>query len=353
MGAPRIDRLDKNFFINSAIEHWQRGTSVTINTASGLAALIADRFHYGSTGTTVKNYSIQRSTDIPNNQIRFSYQWSCLTAISSPAASDYVYPISVRLQGIDSRYLYQKKVTIGVWIKPSLPTATFPVQTSISINLFGSTSNKTFVKSISLSQNNIWQWVTSEVDIDSNDIFDGSLGMVVGFLISGGTNGQAPSNNTWVSGTYYYGAGNYNMMSSNGNVLRFTMPTLVLGEIKSTLDGSHLILSTRDHGEELVSCQRYYYQTNPGGDYKFSGNKYPFFYGDADASRTFSQQIWYPATMRALPVLTFSTSGTSTNIIDGSSAATNQRLDGFSAAVITSGAGGFSTGFPFIADAEL
>lgn len=273
MGAPRIDKLDKNFFINSALEYWQRvaGNLTTINQSGGINFLAADRVHAGSTGPTVKNYSVIRSSDIPHKLLSNSFRFNCLTAISSPAAADYVVPFSIRMEGRDARNLYSKKITIGVWVKLTAPGATFPLQTSIVINRSAESPVRTYAHPVTINTNAAWQWVQFSVELEGGTTgFDNALALEANFGASGGVTNQASTVNAWINNYAYYSPGDFNMMSNNGNILQFAMPTLVLGEAE--LDGNTLIMAGRNLTEELILCQRYFEKSYNVGNALNSGD---------------------------------------------------------------------------------
>jgi hypothetical protein len=124
--------------------------------------------------------------------------------------------------------------------------------------------------------------------------------------------------------------------------------------LEGDIDSVDYAYFSRSFTQELLACQRYYVQTNPTtADYKSGGGQYPLLAGVATGNQNFQFPIKLPNEMRVLPVFTVSTGGLSSNIVDGGTAALAISKDSFTARVTSTGAGGWSTGFPFIANAEI
>lgn len=66
MGAPRIDRLEQNYFINGAFKYFQRGTNIAI--PGGIAYTTADRWRIGFNAPLTNPVSFQSGT-IPSGGI--------------------------------------------------------------------------------------------------------------------------------------------------------------------------------------------------------------------------------------------------------------------------------------------
>jgi hypothetical protein len=272
--APRIDRIDRNFIINSNMEFWQRvvGNTSTVNDATSANLYTADRFLCGRSGPTVKNFSIVRSTDVPSvsaagGRIPYSYQFSCLTAIASPAAADIVQPLQTRLEGYDYADLYDKEVTFGVWVKLTAPSVTFPV-TNFPMSM--QTATHSYVTHVQIDANDTWQFVTFTLDMGTfGSVFDHNLALRVSMAGSTGTSSHASSLNTWLPEADRFAvSGSFNIMGFNTNVLKITGLRLVIGP---SVEADAFMRAGRSRAEELLMCQRYYeksYDTNvtPGSN---------------------------------------------------------------------------------------
>lgn len=261
MGAPRLERLDKNIIINGWMDYWQRvvGGTTTINDAAGGNTYTADRYLCGRAGSTTKNFSILRSTDVPTiaqagGKAAYSYQVNFLTA-HTPAATDTCSVMQYRLEGYDYAKIHDKTVAIGFWIKLT-STATFPI-TNFPVALNGTTHS--YVTHVTINANNTWQFVKFQVPMGIfGTQFTTSLAMRLTIGSASGSNFQTATLNSWVSGPdYFNSSASFNLFSVNTNVMRVTGVTLIEGTTDMLNEGS-MIRAGANISEELALCQRYY-----------------------------------------------------------------------------------------------
>jgi hypothetical protein len=261
MGAPRIERLDVNGIINAGMDRWERvlGATTTVNTATPTSGYTADRFRYGTTGTTVKNFSVLRSTDIPSaaqvgERLNYSYQFNCLTAITSPASGDVVVPIQYLMEGQDYAKYHGKLATFGFWIKVT-STATFPINVPVAFSAPQVT--RCYVTTVSVTANNTWQFVTFNLTFESAGAFafdnSAALKITVGAGAVGSAN-LAASANTWVAGDSFSVSGAFNSMGVNTNVIRVTGFGIYEGAVSP--QGNFIRAGRSLHGDFLL-CKRY------------------------------------------------------------------------------------------------
>lgn len=262
MGVPRIERFEQNAIINGSMSFWQRvaAATTTVNTATPVPqTYAADRHGYLTAGSTVKNFSIVRSSDLPTmaqmgENLANSYMFSCLTAITSPAATDLVLPLRHRLEGFDYQRFPGNVATLGFWIKVT-STASFPISVPVAI---GNTS-RSYVTTVPVAANNIWQFCTVQVTFEgvSGYSFDNSMGIQITIGAGAvGSNFVAGSANTWLAGDFYGVSGAFNSMGVNTNVVRVAAMSLVLGVADAA--GGNFVRAGRSRMVEFQMCQRFY-----------------------------------------------------------------------------------------------
>lgn len=257
--APRIDRIDRNSWINGNFDFWQRwaGVTNTINTATGISAYHTDRLLYATSGATVKNFSIVRSTDVPTfiqsgHQSQYSYLLTCITPIASPAAGDAVNN-EYRMEGLDYARFHGKTGYLNFWVKNSV-AGTYPI--SVYAN---NPVNMTLVTSYTVNSPNTWEYKSIPLTFQSAGgyAFDNSWQISIR-LISGaiGSTYVAPSINTWVSGNYLtHSSITGNIMGAAGQTIRMAQVSLTETPMAAGMGYERF---GRSYAGELLACQRYY-----------------------------------------------------------------------------------------------
>lgn len=273
----RLERLEKNFIKNGSLEFWQRlgAGVVTVNTSTAVAAYHADRVKYGTSGLSVKNFSIQRSAVVPSIQgfkIPFSYQFNCLTAMT-PFGSDVTNPWQYVMEGRDYRDLHGRYAGLGFWVQLTAPAATFPVQLPIA---FSNNANRSYVTSFQVNANNVPQFIPISILFQDAGAwnFDNNAALKITIGSSAGGTYQGPLNQ-WFEGANenFSFAGAFNIMSNNGNILRLSALQLFsLGNEANVVfnpSGQEFVRAGYDYSVEKRLCQRYFQKsyeinTNPG-----------------------------------------------------------------------------------------
>lgn len=296
MGAPRIERLDLNGILNGGMDSWfrfyQTTPTVTVNTATGIAqSYVADRMGYGTAGSTVKNFTIARSTQVPTRAqvgelLNYSLQFSCVTAITSPAATDVVLPIRYRMEGRDYAKYHGKTSTFGFWIFVT-SSASFPIQVPVA---FGNTS-RSYVTTVQVNANSTWQFCTVTVPFESSGSysFDNSLGIQITIGAGAVGSNYLATPNTWSSGDLYGVSGAFNVMGVNTNIMRVTGIGMVEGV--GDLSGNFVRQGRTIQGEEYL-LQRYFRLITGTG-------------GVAVSTTTADQSVAFFPEMRAAPTMGF------------------------------------------------
>jgi hypothetical protein len=241
-GAAASPYVLKNRIINGAMQVWQRGTSVTTS-----GAYTADRW------TEVSGNSNQhiQSTDAPTN---FGYSMQIIGVGAN---------INQRIESLNCQDLSGQTVTVSFWVKNTSGTD------SLIAALYYANTADTFS---SLTQ------IGSTVTISSN-----------------------PSS-SWTQYTTTFTS----LPAGSKNGLSLYLARLGTGAVSTTwyLTGVQLEIGTsatpferRLYGQELVNCQRYYWQKNSETSYAAFGS------GTMNSATGARIYLDYPTTMRAIPTI--------------------------------------------------
>lgn len=245
--TPRLDRLDKNYIINGAMDFWQRSTSMT--TVDSI--YVADRFvptDFGSQSTTTS-----RSSDVPStSNVQYSYQVQVGTANASPTAGHHE-TIRHHIEGNNFAQLKGKTFTLGFWVKSSL--------TGIYSAVFGnSAQDRVLVKEYTINAANTWEYKTITVlhDPSGTWLYDTGKGLTVTFALMAGSNYRV-SPNVWQGTAALASVNQVNFVGTVSNIFRMTAISLVQGE--NAIDSSEFVRAGNSYAGELQSCQRYFQKT--------------------------------------------------------------------------------------------
>lgn len=256
-----IPSSPRNLAINGALDFWQEkaGTTTTVNTATATSGYAADMFQYFSGGSTVKNYSVQRSTNIPSLsqsgfQSIYSYQYTQIGAISSFAASDYMEPIRYNMEGLDFAKITGKSITVGFWFFASVAGI---YNVSFSNFLF----TRAYATTFSVTGANTWQFVSISIPLDptlGSYSYDNTASFVVTIGGLGGSSFQTSSLNQWYSTatSQFVATTATNWMATAGAIIRMAQFSIIEGPLGFSSTGFARAGDTVQ--EELAMCQRYY-----------------------------------------------------------------------------------------------
>lgn len=257
----------KNYAINGALDFWQEkaGTTTTVNTATTANGYTADMLLYASVGSTVKNYSIVRSTDVPSFaqsgfQSTYSKLFTMLTGISSFAATDTVEPFQYRMEGLDYAKIHGKATTFGFWFKAS-------VAGTYNFAMTNASEARTYTTTFTAGAG-VWEYkkITVVMDTTGTWNFDTNMGVNIRIGHYGGSNYTASSLDQWNSTTSKYSASTAtNWMATTNATIRIAQFSIVEGSLGLSAQGFQRANKTIQG--EFANCQRYYWRTLPG----FSG----------------------------------------------------------------------------------
>ena len=289
----------RSMLINGAFQIWQRGTSAI--TVSGDDIFAADRFKGWANGGGT--FTVEQSTDVPNNEFEFSAKLTNTATDGSVAAGDF-YAYATDIEGYNvSQLAYghsdAKAVTLSFWVKSSL-TGTY------CIALYSTTADRSHIKEYTISSANTWEKKT--ITITSGDT-TGSWnrtngnGLRIYWDLGSGSTYQA-SADTWLASQDFSTTNQAAWIGSSSATFYITGVQLEIGETATPFEH-------RSHGDELARCQRYYVQLINGSDHSVS-------IGSALGSGANQARavVQFPVEMRSSPSIV-SNSGTNYFTIEG------------------------------------
>lgn len=255
--TPRIDNLESNLIINGGLDFWQR-YGATVSTFSAPSAdLTADRIKSTNQGSTVKAYTVQRSSDIPSfAQSGFGASYSHLSTVTTLTASfsdaaDLIAPFFHRLEGYEYARIHSQLITIGFWFKAS--------QTgNYALCLNGKADfSRNYSTTFNVPVAGAWQFVSETIQLENISGYDFTINSGLEISIGGlsGTNFSTNTQNVWQSGPRYTVSGVVNWMATNAATIQVAMFSCIKGIGLSSTSFSR---SGKSIVDELLLCQRYF-----------------------------------------------------------------------------------------------
>jgi hypothetical protein len=271
----------RNIVINGAFSIFQRGTSAT--TVNGNDIFAADRFKGWANGGGT--FTVEQSTDVPNNEFEFSAKLTNTATDGSVAAGDN-YRWATDLEGYTvSRLAYghsdAKAVTLSFWVKSSL-TGTYCGA------LYSTTASRHYIYEYTISSANTWEKKT--ITITSGDT-TGSWnktngnGLRIYWGFGSGTDYQGTAG-AWTAGEKWETSNQAAWIGSASATFYITGVQLEVGETATPFEH-------RSFGDELARCQRYYCQSTGSNIHAVQYN-----------STTYLGDVFYPQTMRSTATIT-------------------------------------------------
>lgn len=296
----------KNLAINGALDFWQHnvGNTISINTATPQPNVwSADMVRWTTGGSTVKNISLQRSTNIPTLaqsgfQSTYSLQFTINTGIAAPAAGDYVIPFWYALEGFDYARIHSKTVTFGFWVQASVPG-------NYNFALQNAAFNRSWGTTFPIFSSNTWEYKTITVALDDTGTwnFDNQQGLNIYIGSVAGSTATLPTPNVWTGANQFAVSGSTNWMATSGATFRVAQFSIVEGSLGFGPLGFQRAGDTIQ--EELAMCQRFYRKSFPLATAPATGT------GTGGASRARAYAANYlvvelrrDSSMRAAPTVT-------------------------------------------------
>lgn len=254
----------KNYVINGGLDFWQEkgATVTTINTTSTVTSYSSDMLGFVSAGTTVKNYSLARSTDVPTPaqsgfQSTYSALFTMITGISSFASGDIILPFEYRMEGLDYSKIHGKQVTMGFWIKASA-TGTY------SVSIRNSAGTRSYVTTVSVNNPNTHEFKTITLTLDTaaaSYSFDNTSALLVNLCTFSGATYQTATLNQWQAGNFTTATTATNYMATSGATVRISQLSIVEGSLG--LGDKGFQRAGKNISQELSMCQRYFEKSFP------------------------------------------------------------------------------------------
>ena len=273
----------KNRLINSAMVIDQRnaGASVTAGTTVNYPV---DRF--GVYGSQASKFTAQQSSTAPTG---FSNSILITSSSAYSVTSSDIFRLQHYIEGFNTADLMfgtanAKTVTLSFWVRSSL-AGTF------GGSLMNSGTNRAYPFSYAISVADTWEQKSITIAGDTTGTWVGATngiglrifwGLGVGSTYSGTSGAWNATDNNSVTGAV-------SVVGTNGATFYITGVQLEVGSTATSFD-------YRPYGTELALCQRYY-QYYYGASGKMSQ--------PASSSTYVAMPVYYKATMRATPTVTW------------------------------------------------
>ncbi len=293
---------NRNLIINGAMNVSQRATS---STSSGNHT--CDRWTVNFQAFDQLAVTQSQSTTTPSG-FSNSLKVEVTTAETALAADELMY-VSYRIEAQDLQQLGYggsgaKAVTLSFWVRSSLTG-------KYSVLFYQDDATRSNTPSFTISTADTWEYKTITIDGDTGGTInnDNGAGLSLYITLAAGTNFAGTPHSGW--GAYaatddFSFSDNVNFAAQTGT-FNITGVQLELGEQATPFEH-------RSFGDELASCQRYYYQA---GYDQNAGVDTTVFAGVA-ASATLAAQCYrkHPVEMRTPPTMAL---GGSVTAYDGDS----------------------------------
>lgn len=261
MKSPVLKQTDPKHFnpiINGAFDFFQRGNTLTSSPTTGYSSYFADRFKYFLSAGAAKGLTLNNTTSVPSSPYitaNNSMQVVNDVAIASFPSGEYLNPIRQIIEGVIFTPIFGKDFTVGFWMN-----ATFTGKISVSVQ--NHDSSRCFVSLVDVTPG--WQHYVVQVPWDSgliNRNIDAVLSVDIGGVT--GTDFQAPSLNSWLSGGYSSHANATVWSANTGTIFYITEVQIRSGSWSSDDLKYSFVRCGESYQLERLLCQRYYEKSWP------------------------------------------------------------------------------------------
>jgi hypothetical protein len=274
-----------SLIVNGAMQVAQRGTSETGVTTSGYKTVDRFRASENSLGTAVFTHA--QATDAPDGFAN-SLKLTTTTAEGAVAAADR-FSITYAIEGQDLQRLQYgtssaKKVTLSFYVKSSL-TGTYSVAFYAT-----NASNRLITSTYTINSTDTWELKTITFDGDTSVAFtnDNTAGLTIFFNLGAGSDSTSTDSTSWID---YASTGiAYGQTAQFQNTLNATWQ---ITGVKLEVGEQATPFEHRSYGDELLRCQRYYWQFNQSNSFIYASATY--------ATNNHRLTVQHPVTMRTEP----------------------------------------------------
>jgi len=305
----------KNLLYNGAMMINQRGPQSGITSSQ----YTLDRWQLGDgTGGT---FQVSQSTNVPDG-FQNAWLFETTTADTDLSSGTQYVNFFQKLEGQDVKQLAYgtpsaKATTLSFWVKSSKAG-----QFASELEISGGVN----VQPWTVNQVDTWEYKTVTFEGNTSTAINPTTSTGMWVVVCWMAAGPGISGPNFQSGwralnqTERLPENIANMADSTSNVMRFTGVQLEVGKVATPFEH-------RSFGEELAACQRYYQTSSP------DITPYRTF---ANYTATTAYGIWqFPVQMRAVPTVTFASSGWSIYSNAGLRTYTSSNTDGISRTALT------------------
>jgi hypothetical protein len=230
----------RNLIINGAMQIWQRGTALTGITGT-TSNFLPDRFSL-ETGTLTGTMGY-RQIGTPPADAPFIH--SPLQAYCSATGTAQWVAILYSIEGYDFNYIKGKSCVLSFWAWTNNPGTYY-------VAFRGTSNSYSYVTSYTMPSS-VWTYVTIPITFPSSGVTFGSTndrGVNICWNLAP-TTGSTSTLNTWLSGNYYSGTNQTNILSAINNSFYMIGVQLEVGSQPSPFE-------LRTLNKEINLCKRYY-----------------------------------------------------------------------------------------------
>ena len=275
----------RNLIINGSAIVAQRGTSFS---SAANNTYVVDRFRVKRNGMDNLVYDLSQSSTSPDG-FGNSIKLDVTTAETSSADNEYL-KIDTTIEAQNVQQLKYgtssaEQITMSFWVRSST-TGTY------AIEIYTEDPNKQITNTYTVNSANTWEYktVTFVGDTGGSINNDNGTGFLISWFLSVPSNYKTGDSTSWR--TYNADGRGYNQtadVASTTGEFYITGVQLELGEQATPFEH-------RSFGDELLRCQRYYWQFNQSNSFIYASAEY--------ATNNHRLTVQHPVTMRAEPSVT-------------------------------------------------
>lgn len=258
--TPRLNRLEPNIVIDGGMEIWPEGNSRSIASGSGAYGAVLFSAFNDASSVTITN-SQQASVPSGTN-LSFSNQISKTVAGTLAAGTSIGW--RYQIEGYDIQKLMSDEFSIIFWVKSSV-AGNRSLSARNAPSGFGSTTHS-FVQQYTINSADTWELKVLKIpklsDCPGALNRTNNIGIVLNWMIIGGSNLQTASLNQWVSGNFVAGIGEDTTWLT-GTTHNFSIAgVMVLPGDWTALESNtamyRFLKAGRSFADELAMSQRYF-----------------------------------------------------------------------------------------------